>query len=196
MKARTIIHPRKMVKAMNTFVNKAHQNTYTACRIPAQTDPNETVEQFLERFRNAEEIECPAIYKVIKSDSFKAYCGDEGNDTLRIGYCIKELSGYGNKQFRKDFENRCPMAKGFADVTIALLHELGHFASEQEIEGYNRDEELKFIDTLPIGMRNLLYFLLPDEVNATNWAIEWLNNADNRKIAKDFEKKFFACFSK
>ena len=36
-----------------------------------------------------------------------------------------------------------------------------------------------------------MYFLLPDEVVATKWAIDWLENAENRKLAKAFEKEFF-----
>ena len=113
-------------------------------------------------------------------------------DTFEIRYNLEELADEGCKQFRKDFEKRCPMAKGFADITIALLHEIGHHAcGECEYEDYDREEELKFIRTLPYEMRNLFYFLLPDEMDATNWAIEWLQNPNNRKIAKQFEKKFF-----
>ena len=41
---------------------------------------------------------------------------------------------------------------------------------------------------------NNAYFQMPDETAATEWAIKWLSNPENRKIAKAFEKKFFACF--
>ena len=41
---------------------------------------------------------------------------------------------------------------------------------------------------------NYAYFTLPDETAATEWAINWLSDAENRKKAKAFEKKFFACF--
>jgi O-antigen/teichoic acid export membrane protein len=40
----------------------------------------------------------------------------------------------------------------------------------------------------------MMYFLLPDEMSATDWAVEWLQDAEHRRIAKAFEKKFFACF--
>ena len=41
---------------------------------------------------------------------------------------------------------------------------------------------------------NFEYFKLPDEKAATDWAIEWLSHPENRRKAKEFEKKFFACF--
>ena len=34
------------------------------------------------------------------------------------------------------------------------------------------------------------YFAMHDEMIATNWAIDWLNNKDNEKLAKDFDKEW------
>jgi hypothetical protein len=129
---------------------------------------------------------------------YKKMCAVNPNDTceetFEIRYNLEELTSKGHTQFRKDFEKRCPMARGFSDITISLLHELGHHAcGDNEYEDYNREEELKFIEQLPKEMINLFYFLLPDEMDATNWAIEWLQKPNNRKIAKQFEKKFFNC---
>lgn len=120
-------------------------------------------------------------------------------------YCIRvpqwKKANYtndiGGKCFRKDFVSRCPLAKGFADITISLLHELGHAMTENQIpEDYDRDFATFeiFVKADTEEEANALYFNLPDETLATNWAIEWLSNPENRKKAKAFEKNFFACF--
>ena len=121
-------------------------------------------------------------------------CNEE-EEVFKIGYNIDQLFSKGHTQFRRHFEAICPIARGFADVTISLLHELGHFSTEQEIEGYDRQVELEFLRKyIPRELINYAYFMLPDEMAATLWAVEWLKNAENRKLAKAFEKKFFACF--
>lgn len=102
------------------------------------------------------------------------------------------------KAFRKDFVTRCSLARGFSDVTLSLLHEIGHAMTKTfvppmraEIEEYNKKvENLEMCDVYP------LYFNLTNEHMATDWAIEWLKVAENRRIAKDFEKKFSKCFIK
>lgn len=86
-----------------------------------------------------------------------------------------------DKIFRADFIKRCPMAQGFANVTLSILHELGHHFNREvvicanKLVGDNMEEHLK----------------LPHEVIATNWAINWLQNKENRKTVKKFEKNFF-----
>ena len=187
MKQRKLINPRKVVRVMNEFVNQVHTPTYTTVTIPAQVKPNETTEEFLERLENAEEEYHPAEFKVVKKCEFCAMLGDDG-PVQRIGYNLHDLSTFGSKQFRIAFVDRFPSGKGFADITITLLHEVGHFASEQNFEGYNRKDALKVIDTVPLYFRNFAYFELPDENSATQWAIDWLSNPTNRKIAKAFEQ--------
>lgn len=103
----------------------------------------------------------------------------------------------GGKLFRKDFEKRCPIGKGFADITISILHEMGHTITQKDLpEDYNRFIALKRVYQKGITdtERNIRYFSMLDETLATDWAIKWLQNPENRKIAKTFEKKFFACF--
>lgn len=87
-----------------------------------------------------------------------------------------------DKAFRKDFITRCPIAKGFADVTLTILHEFGHWYSRSamDIEVYEKIK--KNMDD---------YFSNPYEVLATQWAICWLLCPVNRKIAKAFERDFF-----
>ena len=95
------------------------------------------------------------------------------------------------------------MLKGFSDVTLALLHELGHLETIDALheDGYSRFERMEnllYINDSGKGNFNLLnfmYFNMRDEKAATHWAIEWLSDPEHRKLAKKFEKQFFACFA-
>ena len=81
-------------------------------------------------------------------------------------------------------------------MDIILLHELGHFTAQQKFEGYDRGKALAELrEKFPPAIINFEYFKLPDEKAATGWAINWLSDPEHRKIAKAFEKKFFACFA-
>ena len=46
---------------------------------------------------------------------------------------VNYKNDFGGKCFRKDFVNRCTIAKGFSDVTISLLHEIGHIMTESNL---------------------------------------------------------------
>lgn len=103
---------------------------------------------------------------------------------------------FGGQCFRKDFVKRCPMARGFSDVTLSLLHEIGHTMTKDALpKGYNREKECAKVDEIKEKFAHTFaYFRMTDEVMATDWAIAWLADAENRKTAKQFEKKFWACF--
>ena len=89
----------------------------------------------------------------------------------------------GDRLFRKDFVSRCPLARGFADVTLSILHEIGHHFNREEyifcdMEEYNN----------AVGEA---HFKLHCEIVATDWAITWLQNPQNRRVAKAFEREYF-----
>ena len=86
----------------------------------------------------------------------------------------------GDKAFRKDFIKRCPMAKGFANVTLSILHEIGHH--------FNREAYI-FSDVNEDEYES--HFTLPYEIVATDWAIAWLQDPEHRKSAKAFERQYF-----
>lgn len=177
MKKMRCIHPRKVEKIMKEFLSAASDLEYS------DDDGN-----MLKR--------TPVVGK---GSCFEAMVGDDCADApiFVIHYCFDHLmfSG-GTKQFRKDFINRCPMGRGFATITMSLLHELGHFETEwYDFEDYDREAEIERILTLPRGQKNWEYFKLPDEYAATEWAIEWLAKKENRVVAKQFERAFFACFA-
>ena len=92
-----------------------------------------------------------------------------------------------DKLFRADFVARCPLARGFADVTLSILHEIGHHFHREEYIfcDYEEYENARGVD----------HFHLECEMVATNWAIEWLQNPAHRKIAKAFERAYFKAVS-
>lgn len=199
MKKRQIKNPRKVVWVMRDFINEIHGLTYIASYLPPRTKENETIEDFFERFRNMEEIEEPKEVEMIHSKKgFAVLSGIQNEEEIKeipFFYNIEELWCKGHFQFSKDFFARCPMGRGFASITLTILHEVGHLNSQQEFDGYDRELELKRIrENFPREQVNFEYFKLPDEREATEWAINWLKDAENRKKAKAFEKKFFACF--
>lgn len=118
-----------------------------------------------------------------------------------IYYNIDELNSKPMQIFRYYWSEVCPMFKGFASVTLALLHELGHLHTQDNVlaTGYTYEERQRRYAEIYEKYDTLLdlnaeYYLLPDELSATLWAIEWLKDSNHRKMAKAFEKKFFKCF--
>ena len=115
---------------------------------------------------------------------------DDGNWTMDLSNATPRLQipkdltyrDDNDKDFRKDFTTRCPLAKGFSDVTLAILHEFGHW--------YNRSV-MNMVVYYAMVQSEENYFTNPYEVLATQWAICWLLCPTNRKVAKNFEKKYF-----
>ena len=161
MRKRKLTHPRKLVWAMRDFLNEIHNITYETITLPLDFDFSK--EDILEGFNRGIVNEHKAFCKVIKSISadhgFYAMLGDLGEAEFRIAYSIEDLSGRGHQQFTSNFRSRCPLAKGFADITLCLLHELGHFETFEEIEGYDRVEAIKELEkTYPREIINFAYF--------------------------------------
>lgn len=200
MKKRKLIKPRKVVWVMRDFVNSINSVTYTDYILPPKTTENQTKEELFARLRSAQEVEYLAkivLRQSPKDRGFAICTSDIGDPTISMWYDIEELWCRGSAQFARDFYSRCPMGRGFATITITLLHELGHIHSQQEFDGYDRAAAIRDLqERYTKKVINFEYFKLPDEMAATNWAIEWLSNAENRKIAKAFEKEFFKCFAK
>lgn len=89
----------------------------------------------------------------------------------------------GDQMFRIDFIKRCPLAQGFANVTISILHEIGHHFHREE---YIETNEKEYNEATGFD-----HFKLPCEIVATDWAIKWLQDPANRRLAKQFEREFF-----
>ena len=82
----------------------------------------------------------------------------------------------GAKAFKDFFIKHCPIAKDYNNITISLLHEIGHIMMVDESYG----EKIETKD-------NEKYFNSHDEWIATEWAINFLIN--NTKLLRKFEKK-------
>jgi hypothetical protein len=178
MKEMKCVHTRRVANLMKAFLNDA-------CDL--LTADGEVVEIMLHK------CECFQADIVENQSEY---------DELDIYYNLDELFAESSKIFRAYWVERCPMLKGFSDVTISLLHELGHLETNDEIRP---DFPVAMREIALMGIeerfdndvdRNRMYFALPDEKAATEWAIKWLSDAENRKKAKTFEKKFFACFER
>lgn len=124
---------------------------------------------------------------------------------VEIGYNLGQLECETLKLFRKHWSKKYPFVKGFANVTLAILHELGHWETHDEVRKYyswdDRVEAMEKIGKkvslkeMTLAEANDKYFDFFDEACATEWAMMWLSDPNNRKIAKRFEKKFFALFN-
>ena len=88
-----------------------------------------------------------------------------------------------DKMFRADFVRRCPFAAMFNDVTLSILHELGHWATRASVDWMRDYEDRK-------GLTIEEYFTLYSERIATDWAINWLWDLEHWAIAKQFEADF------
>ncbi len=197
MEKRKLKNPRKVVWVMRDFLNEISDLTYIS-----NADDFDG-ENYINPMREKQ------MAKLTKGKAFSAYvCGEYGSleKCFEITYNFESLCDELTKDFRRDFTRRCPLAKGFADITITLLHELGHFYTDKESRKVwsiaDRLRELGrlrldyWTKKIDIHQLQIAYYLFPDEKMATDWAIEWLKDPAHRKIAKAFEKKFFACFKR
>lgn len=90
-----------------------------------------------------------------------------------------------DKAFRKDFVERCPLARGFSSITLTLLHECGHWATRSIIDIVEYEKWHVRAESQEEYMK------IPWEHLATEWAICWLHSPANRKVAKAFEREYF-----
>ena len=127
--------------------------------------------------------------------------GFEGTDNVRdFLYNIEYLMNDGN-----DYKNglgficanmghRASYAKGFAQITRILLHEFGHQMTYDKIIALYGEDTMDDLYKVA-GSNNARYLCVPAEFVATKWALDWLADPEHRKIAREFERKFWACFA-
>ena len=111
-------------------------------------------------------------------------CKEWMTDCYETIYYTTVMDTDGDIAFRENFISRCPIAEKYSDALISLLHEMGHIATSEEMD-------LK--STVAVYDTYEEYFALHDEMIATNWAIDWLNNKANEKLAKKFEQDWQSC---
>ena len=182
MKKSKCIHPRKAQRLMEKFVNEISP-LYHLC-------DDDTYEKT--------EI-------LVKQDDYFASDSIDSTleyDQIAITYNFDELWDESAKLFRAYWSKRYPLTKGFADITISLLHELAHLIVNDEIrKTFSYKDRALAIAAIDLRAQDYkekcdLYFGMPDEVAATEWGLNWLSINENAKKAKAFEKEFFKCFVK
>lgn len=178
---KNLLHPVRALNSMRKF-------------IAAALDVNGYADEVDEDGYYTGNLVFPAIH-FRKDYEFAAFVDVYVSD-LQFAYCYDDLMAENQRAFRRECIRRNHHARNFADITLTLLHELGHFETRKLVpEDFNRNAELEAIDDdWPMDAQNRAYFNLLDETLATNWAMQWLNDADNRRLARQFEKKFFSCF--
>ena len=219
MKTVKCIHPRKVNKIIAEFANAAgtlpissYYDVECENGFSINVINNLDIEKIIVETEKVMEskvvsyalYETPHYFKVRSTEpgmNYSVESIDEDEEVVFINVPKWSSAKYDDdvsgKCFRKDFIERCPLARGFADVTISILHEIGHRMTYDLLPAdYDREtEEIKcWIKGESLEETNYFYFKMLDETLATNWAIEWLQNAENRKLAKAFERKFWACF--
>lgn len=74
----------------------------------------------------------------------------------------------GGREFYENFVSRFPKAEGFNIFTLSILHEIGHL---ETVAHYECDTEIR-----KRTFNSTDYFKLHNEVIATDWAGNWINN--------------------
>lgn len=213
MKELCCVSPRKASAVMKKFINEASDLTYkkgTVSMNKAWQDENG------DWHWNDEDVIWEDAKKEMRvrrqDDCFCAMLIDgESTEDRNVGYILYDFQRLiGKQSFCEYWRRNNPMLKGFADITLILLHELGHFETNDEIRKTfsmeDREEAIAdikeqfsiVIDDFSIVDEeriNESYFELPDEYAASMWGVNWLKDGEHRKIAKAFERKFFACFT-
>lgn len=107
------------------------------------------------------------------------------NPRLKIPSDLSLPSDEADKIFRKNFVERYSSAQGFANITLTLLHECGHWMTRSIADPVEYDKMVARAWSM------YSYLNIPWERIATEWAICWLCSPANRKVAKAFEKEYF-----
>ena len=173
----TPTHPRKIQRLMEQFLEDASTLTY---------------------FDDDLEMEVKRQVQIRKCKS--GFCTDtdpEDESIVAIFYDFTDLDQTKTSPhvFNQEVRASAPFTKGIADVTIALLHELGHNVVLSDLPSdYHRPTELYNIIVASRGnfaLRCQMYVHMEDEWAATQWAIDWLSDPENRRKARAFERAFF-----
>lgn len=85
------------------------------------------------------------------------------------------------KAFYDNFVSRFPIANKLGLFTVSVLHEIGHFETEDEIED---DTDLRNLE-----LTNEEYFNLFNERIATEWAGNWI--MENTNLATAFDREVY-----
>ena len=187
------VHPNICKRLMTEFLQEAATVTYEAEYTALMGEDENGWPIFGESYSE----ELPRKVKLTKGRVFCTETESINEEYIEIIYSFKQLARHddGEIEFGRNIRSRAPFTAGFSTLTLSLLHELGHNETLDDIpDYYDREKALKQTHKHCKGnlrMLNMMYFSLPDEYLATQWAVDWLSDEDNRKKAKQFERDFF-----
>lgn len=113
-----------------------------------------------------------------------------------IDHLIESGNNYrnGSGYVSAHMTHRFPSAKGFSQVTRILLHEFGHHMTYNDVMRlYGGTSEMDKFYEAARGIQ-ARYVRVPAEWVATQWGLDWLKSPEHRRLAKQFEKRFWSCF--
>lgn len=153
---------------------------------------------------DCERCDNPDIYyhKVSADKGFSIEADEEFEIIMTYSYEGIANNLMCTQAFNRFVHNKWNYTRGFAGITLTILHEMGHWATYPTLsKKFNRAEAL--VDMyIECDKRNFSWYELQmyymthfeDERKATKWGMNWLADAEHRKIAKAFEKAFFKCW--
>lgn len=200
----TPAHPRKIFKIINDFIN---ENIYLE-RMVQGFPAGITVDELLERIDNNdfETIKERAIFRVKKGERNAAYNSQDPEEIdCLITLNISDIGDYGSGAVYYYAMQNYSGLRGFSRITFVLLHEVGHFMTglEEEAGIDDRMTEKEHNALVARAFKEstnwkefhrifqLGHISESAEKLATNWALDFLRNAENRKKVKAFEREFF-----
>ena len=193
-------HPHKIFTVINDFVN----NNISLERQTIPFPSGLTCAEFMNYLETAEPITVQVTFHVKYGKECCAWdCQDFENPDCEIDMNFASLMTCGSQAVRENIISRCPTAKGFSRMTFVLLHEIGHFMTAEEAEEEEEispDEEFeRMLNAMMIANTEIeferivqkYHYSKQEEMLATDWAINFLADPDNRKKTKAFEREFF-----
>ena len=162
-------HPRIMIKVMRNFINDAMDEEIMFL---ADDGIEIDLDTFTTKKVREERWEYPEV--ILKKDTqFCAYDNSEDDSIIKIGYNFSYY--YEKSPFYANFIQRYKPARGFAKITLTLLHELGHLETFSQLPyDYDRAKTISEIkqkakeEGLNIWDLNMKYYLpLYEETLAT-----------------------------
>ena len=165
----TCAHPRRCINLMRKFLADSHNLTY-------------------------QNVKRSIILRKDPDGGFSTNLTIENTPFIEIFYDFEEYKE--DEIFRKFIISLDSSMQEFANITLSLLHEMGHNVHRNKTFSYDRIEMMEKTKKEAKSEEDLhfSYFRLPDELAATKWAINWLKKKENRLLAKQFEKDFFEAF--
>lgn len=144
------------------------------------------LEQVLNRFLKKQGFDCAA-----REDDYFFY------EYSRSAICFTTKSDERMDRLFREFAVRLGLAIDCGDFLLAFFHELGHHETMDllEEEDYIFSQDVK--GTLTASDKDCeIYFNLPDEIEATLWAIDYINANEEiiKKLKKSIDKAIQLCY--